>query len=69
MVRRVDPNGEDLVWYRKCSGCARCRVGGKAHEPLQTRGAGHERAQEHVENTLVLEKRIMPDKKREGVKS
>ena len=26
-VRRVDPNGEALVWCRKCSGCARCRLG------------------------------------------
>ena len=24
-----DPNGETLVWYRKCSGFARCRLGPK----------------------------------------
>ena len=29
MVRRVDPNGETLVWCRKCSGCARCRLEAK----------------------------------------
>ena len=27
MVRRVGPNGEALVWCRKCSGHARCRRG------------------------------------------
>ena len=26
MLRRVDPNGEALVWCRKCSGYARCRL-------------------------------------------
>ena len=25
-MRRVDPNGETLVWCRKWSGCARCRL-------------------------------------------
>ena len=25
MEKRVDPNGETLVWCRKCSGHARCR--------------------------------------------
>ena len=25
MVRRVDPNGEALVWCRKCPEYARCR--------------------------------------------
>ena len=29
VVRRVDPNGEALVWCRKCLGCVRCRVGPK----------------------------------------
>ena len=29
MVRRVDPHGEALVWCRKRSGYARCRVGPK----------------------------------------
>ena len=27
MVRRVDPNGEALVWCRRCSGYARRRLG------------------------------------------
>ena len=26
MVRRVDPHGEALLWCRKCSGYARCRL-------------------------------------------
>ena len=26
MIRRVDSNGEALVWCRKCSGDARCRL-------------------------------------------
>ena len=29
MVKRVDPNGETLVWCRKCSGCTRCRLKAK----------------------------------------
>ena len=29
MVRRVDPHGAALVSCRKCSGCARCRLGPK----------------------------------------
>ena len=34
MVRRVDPNGEALLWCRKCSGYAKCRLGPKLSEPL-----------------------------------
>ena len=37
MVRRVDLNGEALVWCRKCSRYARCHLGAKADEPLQIR--------------------------------
>ena len=29
MVRRADPSGEALIWCRKCSGCARQRLGPK----------------------------------------
>ena len=27
LVRRLDRQGEDLIWCRKCSGCARQRMG------------------------------------------
>ena len=27
MVRRTDRQGEVFIWYRKCSGCARHRMG------------------------------------------
>ena len=33
MVRRGDPNGETLVWCKKCSGDAWCRL---VHPSIQT---------------------------------
>ena len=35
MVRRVDRNGQASVWCRKCSGCARQRLGPKIDESMQ----------------------------------
>ena len=51
MVRRVDPNGESLVWCKKCSGHARCRLG-----PNLNTAAGQKtrtrQITKHVENNL-----------------
>ena len=54
MVRRMDPNGEALVWCRKCSGYARCRLLPEADEPLWARIERHQRAWTDVENFSSL---------------
>ena len=49
MVRRVDRQGEVLIWYRKCSGYARQRVGPKLMNCCKPKKFGTK------ENSLILE--------------
>ena len=65
MVRRVDPNA--LIWCRKCSGYARCRLGPKTDKPLQARKDGHERVWDDVENKTQIRRR-KGDRKEKGWK-
>ena len=49
--RRMDRQGEVLIWRRKCSGyTARQRMGPTADELLQTRTDGHQRVWQHVQD-------------------
>ena len=48
MVRRMDRQGEVLIWCRKCSGYARQKNGTKTDELLQAGANGHTKSTENV---------------------
>ena len=49
MVRVMDRQGDVLIWCRKCSGCARQRMGPKIDELLQVGEGGHKGIWKDVE--------------------
>ena len=51
-VRKVDPNGEALVWCRTCSGCARCLLGPKMMDRCTAEKREHEQAWKDVKTSL-----------------
>ena len=64
MVRRVDPNGEALVWCRNCLCYARCRLGPKLMNRCRPEKK-HGRARENVEkNPQSTKKRCAGHKSR-----
>ena len=50
-MRRVDRQGEVLIWCRKCSGCAR-----QSDELLQAAASGHQRVRQNVETNFRFSK-------------
>ena len=55
MVRRVDRNGEALVWCRKCSGHARHRLGPKLDDLLLAGEDGQKEYGKMIIRILILE--------------
>ena len=66
MLRRVDRHGEALIWCRKSSGDARCRLGPKLMsrcrpEKMDTRGYG-----KMLKRIVKLEEGRVPDRNAKG---
>ena len=62
MVRRVDPNGEVLVWCRRRSGCTRCCLGPKLMNrcrPEKQDRKGARQKRERVENRRGEEEELL----------
>ena len=69
MVRRVDPNGEALVWCRKVFGLYSMPFCAGVDEPLQTRQKKDRRELRMLEKFSNWEEREIPDRKAEGWKT
>ena len=65
MVKIVDRHNEALIWSRKCSGCARCRLGPQLMNRCKPEKLVTKDHSENVEKILKLEEREVPDRRRE----
>ena len=48
LVRRVDRQGQVLIWCKRCSGYARQKMGPKLMKLLQAGASGHKRVRQDV---------------------
>ena len=55
MVRSVDRQGEVLIWCRKCSGCARQRMGPKLMEGCKPEQDGTKEHGQMLKRIQILE--------------
>ena len=63
LVRRMDRQGEVLIWCRKCSGYARQRMGTEANELLHAGTDGHQRIWQNGENNPNTRGRESPSQR------
>ena len=68
MVRRVDRQGEALIWCRKCSGCARHSMGPKLMDCCNPKNRGTKSNGKTLKRILILEERKVHAKNARGWK-
>ena len=60
MVRRMDRQGEVLIWCRKCSGCARQRVGPNLMNCCKPKEVGTNERGKMLQRIQLLEDGAVP---------
>ena len=64
----ISPNAEALVWCKKCSGCARCRLEPKPMKHCRPEKMGTWEDEKKKKRILILEEGRVPDRNARGWK-